>query len=96
VSEAYKISFSKSALLDIEEATAYYDERDTDLGTRFLIELAARIRLLEHNWAWHQIRYRNVRQAKVKGFPYWVHFVVFDKRKLVRVVFVQHEKRGSR
>ena len=90
--EAFRVKLSVAAQKDIVSAIAFYDSVSEIQGTRILRELNLRLLKLETNWAFHQIKYKNVRHARIEHFPYWVHFIVLEKQKKIRVLFVHHEK----
>jgi plasmid stabilization system protein ParE len=96
VNAAFEVLTTAEADADADEALAFYDRISPSLGDRFLSEYKGRIAHLAMGWAWHQIRYRNVRFAKIPHFPYSVHFMVNEGKQRVRVIAVLHERRRPR
>ena len=78
----YKVRISPDALLDIQEATNWYNDQVAKLGGRFQDDAKSQINKLKINALKHSIRYANVRCALIKKFPFLIHFVVDEEIKL--------------
>lgn len=96
MSAAFEVLTTAEADADADEALAFYDRISPSLGHRFLTEYKGRIAHLAIGWAWHQVRYRNVRFAKIRHFPYLIHYKVDEGKKHVRIIAVLHEKRNPK
>ena len=87
----YVLKFRKNANKHFDVGIKYYDEISSELADRFLKDLKKTIDIIESNPLLYQIRYRNIRIANFKNFPYSVHFIV--KNELIFVLTILHQKR---
>ena len=87
----YQIHLTDDAKLNIKAASDYYSEISTPLQERFQIDLIKTIDKLKENPKHHQIRYKSIRIAHIKTFPYGVHFII--ESSTVRVLKILHHKR---
>ncbi len=82
------VTFSPVALDDVEETKAYYEKIQTGLGKRFSTQLQATLNTIRQNPFFASIRYDDIRCARVKKFPYLVHYCVVEKEMLVIIIAV--------
>ncbi|MEM6697043.1 MAG: type II toxin-antitoxin system RelE/ParE family toxin [Bacteroidota bacterium] len=66
------------------------------LNTRFFKMLVNAIRALGKAPFLFQVRYKNIRQASIKKFPFWIHYLVDEDRQLVIFIAVLHSARDPR
>jgi plasmid stabilization system protein ParE len=92
----YKVRISPDALLDIQEATNWYNEQVPKLGTRFQDDTKNQINKLKNNALKHSIRYADVRCALIKKFPFLIHFVVDEDNQLVEIFAILHTSRNPK
>lgn len=92
----YRVDILPSALVDIEEAARWYDERELGLGADFLREVLRAVETLSRNPLAYRLRHRrkNVRWKLVDRFPYRVVFR--NTNELVTVIAVLHSARHDR
>ncbi|ARN78040.1 hypothetical protein BST97_08525 [Nonlabens spongiae] len=77
------LTFDEEALIDFKEAVEYYKQISADLASRFQVEFWSKIEELKTNPLQYQSRYRDIRLAHLKKFPYAIHFIMEDKRVVV-------------
>tara|TARA_R110002096_G_scaffold219736_5_gene408241 strand:+ start:895 stop:1173 length:279 start_codon:yes stop_codon:yes gene_type:complete len=86
----YQIDLTDEAQLNIKETSEYYIEISTSLNDKFTADLIKTIDELAEHPLYHQIRYKGIRIAHTKIFPFGIHFLI-DKTT-VRVLKVLHHK----
>jgi len=84
----FKIRIEPDALNDIREISAWYNEQQPKLGTRFQKAAIRHINSLERNPQIYAIRYREIRCVLVRKFPYMVHFYIDERNNIVEVLAV--------
>lgn len=71
-----RVRFKPAAELDVESAFAWYEERETSLGSEFLTELDRAISgVTLHPESFPVVRSR-VRRAVLLRFPYLIFYVI--------------------
>lgn len=85
-----KLRFTKEALNDFNEGSDYYYNILEVLGQRFSFDFWAKTDLIKANPLHYQERYRNIRIAFLKSFPYGTHFIV-DQNDIV-ILRVLHRR----
>lgn len=83
----FKVTFSPESILDIREARSYYDEIQPGLGNRFSEELDKVLQSIKRNAQFATVRYADVRCARVRKFPFLVHYKIMDSQ-WVRILAV--------
>jgi plasmid stabilization system protein ParE len=76
-----------SAVEDLAEGYAWYEQRRAGLGDEFLTAIRQRLTSIERHPRTSAIVYKNVRQALVKRFPYSIFYECADKEIVVRAIF---------
>jgi hypothetical protein len=84
----YKFVFSPHAINDIEQACAYYNEQQKNLGKRFVKQVDTTIESIRQSPFYSGIRYDHVRCAVVPKFPFLIHYTIDEKQKLVTIAAV--------
>ncbi len=87
----YKSIILPQAKNEIREAARYYNDQKTDLGLRFLKEVKSRVASISKQPEIYQIRYRTVRMALLKKFPYSIHYCIDDENKHIVVLALFHQ-----
>lgn len=86
---------SPRAQQEFRDALNYYDNIDHKLGMRLIAELSATYKALEAAPQFYSFvfsrRKTNVRDVKLKSFPYLVFYEI--KGNLVMVIALMHAKR---
>ena len=70
---------------EIQEAVDYYKVKQKSLGTRFYNSAKKLLKSLEQDALLYQVKYKDIRCAKVKKFPYLIHYNVNEKKNTVYV-----------
>jgi plasmid stabilization system protein ParE len=92
--EKYKIKIDVDALADIQKATDWYNEKSTELGTRFQTQVKQQINSLDTNPFAYSKRYSDVRCMLIKKFPFLVHFVIDESAFKVTIFAIIHTSRN--
>lgn len=66
---SYRLVIKPLAEQDIIESYLWYNEKQPGLGEHYLKELERCFELLKMNPHQYQIRYKQIRMAKIKRFP---------------------------
>jgi hypothetical protein len=84
----FKVIYAIEVYNDLQENIDWYNQKQPGLGTRFfkaVKEQITRIKKTPYNIA---IRYEDVRCAKVKRFPFLIHFKIFHDTNIIKVIAV--------
>lgn len=84
---AYKLITTPETENDIVNAIEYYLDIRTELAKQFLIELKAVKKYIHKNPEKIQVRYKNIRIAFLKLFPYGIHFNFYNNTVTIIAVF---------
>ncbi len=87
----YTIRFAEDSLKDFEKGNRYYENNSKELANKFHHSFLEKINEIEKNPLHFQIRYRNIRIANMKQFPFSIHFIIDNK--IIFVFKVLHQKR---
>jgi len=87
----YNLIVKPEAELDMLEAAKWYEDKQENLGSRFLEEAEEKLYLITQNPLHYQIRYKITRLALIAHFPYAIHFIVEDKYVIVLAVLGTRE-----
>ena len=85
---AYRITIHPSARHDIIEAIEWYNERQPDLGFRFYHATQTTLQQIKEKPEVFAIRYKTIRTAIVRKFPYMIHFMVDQQTESITVLAV--------
>ena len=77
-------------IFDIEDIVDYYKIISPKLANTFLDRLDEAKKVIEIYPVAFQIKYKNVRTILLKQFPYHVHYIVDESKKLIIVLAVMH------
>ena len=83
-----KLLFTPHANEEVVSAIAYYNDKQKGLGKRFAYELQVAV---SYMLSWpnkSEIRYKNVRAAIVKNFPFLVFYSFNTENKTILVLSV--------
>ena len=94
--KSYKIIIDADALQDIQDAPDWYNEQSAGLGSRFQKQVKSQINSLKNAVGSYSIRYADVHCMLIKKFPFLVHFVVHEEKKLVEIFAVIHTSRNPK
>lgn len=89
---AYSIIVSPDAEKDIQTAIDYYDSFSTKIGEKFFDSLVSDIDLLQSYGLAFQVRYDSIRLIHLKGFPYSVHYSIYEESKIIVIEALRPQK----
>jgi hypothetical protein len=78
---------------DILNAKQWYAKQQDGLGERFVLFVKEAVTSILKMPSAFAIRYRNVRIAHTKKFPYNIHFFIDEEKKQIIFIGVIHQKR---
>jgi hypothetical protein len=73
---------------DLQKNIDWYNQKQHGFGSRFFKAVKEQISRIKKNPNSIPIRYDDVRCAKVKGFPYLVHFKTFQNLNIIKIIAV--------
>lgn len=82
-----RIVFRQAAKDELEEAAAWYEDRQRGLGEEFLSEIAEAIDLAALHPERHPFVLQGVQRAVLRRFPYAVYFRRRDQALVILAVF---------
>ena len=91
----YNVCYFDDVENDIAEAKKWYAEQQDGLAQRFALAVKAAIMNIVEIPSAYAIRYRNVRIAHTKTFPYNIHFYIDENKAQVVIIGVVHNKRND-
>jgi hypothetical protein len=83
----YTLEIKEEALLDMQEAYNYYQEKRIGLGDLFLDTLEEYLERVEKNPLHYQIKRKPYREAFIKNFPYLIIYEIAVNKILVYAIF---------
>jgi plasmid stabilization system protein ParE len=90
----FTIEFRTDALEDILGAINWYEKQMAGLGDEFFIAFTNEVRNIHRNPLLYAIKYKNIRKAITKRFPYIIYFIVSPSNEII-VLAVLHMKRDT-
>lgn len=88
----YQLEVLLIAQVDIQDISDYYKRISIKLRDKFLSDLKLKLEKIVSNPKAFQIKYKEVRVAFVKGFPYGIYYKVY--RENIKVIAVVHTSRN--
>lgn len=92
----YILKVDAGAIADIQEISDWYKKQKSGLGKSFQISAIKQINSFNKNPQIYTIRYKEIRCALVKKFPYMVHFYINDDNNTVEVLAVISTSRNPK
>ena len=89
----YKIQFFDEVIFDIQEAKLWYKEKREGLEIEFSWAIEDIIEQIIKMPFSYSVRYKNIRIAHPKVFPYNIHFYVDETIESVVITAIIHNKR---
>jgi mRNA-degrading endonuclease RelE of RelBE toxin-antitoxin system len=80
---------------DVRVAKTWYREQQYGLDKRFELSLKETIANILKMPSAYAIRYKKVRIAHTKIFPYNIHFYIDEAKKQIVIIGIVHNKRGD-
>ena len=91
----YSVHYFDEVENDIADAKKWYAEKQDGLDERFALAVKTAILNIAKTPSAYALRYRNVRIAHTKIFPYNVHFYIDDDNAQVVITGIIHNKRND-
>lgn len=82
-----RVAFGRAAKAELEEAAAWYEDRQRGLGEEFLNEIAEAIDRAASQPERHPFVREDVQRAVLRRFPYAVYFRQRDQALVILAVF---------
>jgi mRNA-degrading endonuclease RelE of RelBE toxin-antitoxin system len=92
----YSIVILPSAKDDLRESGIWYNNVKMGLGKKMIEKIQKTLFVIKDNPFLYQIRYKDIRTATVKQFPFLIHYTVNQKNKTVVVLSILHTSRNPR
>jgi plasmid stabilization system protein ParE len=89
----YKLIYFDEARLDVREAKAWYKKQKEGLEKRFAQAIKSAIKHLAKMPTANAVRYKNIRIAHPKTFPYAIHYYIDDAASCIAIVAIAHSAR---
>ena len=91
----YKVLYLDEVENDIAIAKQWYAEQQNGLDVRFVAALKETLSSILKMPSAYSVRYRNIRIAHTKVFPYNVHFYIDETKAQVVIIGIVHNKRNN-
>ena len=91
----YKVLYLDAVETDIAEAKQWYAGQQEGLDARFAAAVKATLESIVKIPLSYAARYKNVRIAHTRHFPYNIHFYVDEGKKQVVITGIVHNKRND-
>jgi len=91
----YKALYLDEVQNDIFAAKQWYAEQQINLDMRFVTAVKETLSSILKMPLAYAVRYRNVRIAHTKIFPYNIHFYVDEAKAQVVIIGIVHNKRND-
>jgi len=85
---SFKLIYASEVYLDLQQNIDWYNQRQTGLGTLFFKAVKGQISRIKENPSGVAVRYKDVRCAKVKGFPFLIHFKIFPDANAIKIIAI--------
>ena len=90
----FKLSILPSAALDFDEIYSYYKIINPQIATDFKTSSKINIERLHLNPYLFQIKYDTIRVVRIDGFPYLIHYEIFESNVILHAIL--HASRDSK
>ena len=87
----YTLIVKPEAELDTLKSAKWYEEKQENLGIRFLDEVEEKLHLITQSPLHYQVRYKATRLALVEHFPYAIHYLIEEEKVIVLAVLGTRE-----
>lgn len=93
---SYRIVLSATALKELETSIDWYNERQNNLGAKFLEAVDESLKSLTKIPDIFPIKVSGYREVAITKFPFVLVYTINKTHRLVRVLHVFHTKRDPR
>lgn len=90
----YKIKLLPIARKDLQDAKSWYNNRKENLGEEFKLEVNNEMDYIGEFPLHYQSTYKELRQARVKRFPYSIFYLIEEEKQQIVIVGVLHTSRN--
>ena len=90
---AYQLLYFDEVVIDIQQAKLWYKEKRNGLEIEFALAIEIAIEKILQMPTAYSVRYKNVRIAHPKVFPYNIHFYINEPAELIVIMAIVHNKR---
>ena len=91
---SYQIIYHTDAENDIRNAKKHYKDQQAGLEKRFALALKETINYIIENPLLFEVKYRNIRVAFTKVFPFGVHYH-FDDNNKITILTILHTSKNT-
>ena len=91
----YSVQFFDEVINDIQEAKIWYKEKREGLEIEFSWAIEDTIVQIIKMPASYSIRYKSIRIAHPKVFPYNIHFYIDESNYVIVITAIVHNKRNQ-
>jgi len=91
----YKVLYLDKVENDIVVAKQWYAEQQNGLDMRFVTAVKDAVSNIIKMPSAYAVRYKNVRIAHTKIFPYHIHFYIDEIKAQVVIIGIVHNKRNN-
>jgi toxin ParE1/3/4 len=89
---SYRLIIIPQAEEDIQQAVFWYQTEKEGLGSDFLAVLSEQLQLIEQHPYQYAVRYKDLRAAVLRKFPYLIYYRIAGQT--IRVLAVLHAKQN--
>jgi len=90
---SYILKYFEEVASDLKEAKSWYKEQKDGLEIEFTKAIELELNKIIQTPKAYAIRYKNVRLAHPRKFPYHIYFFIEEKEKTVIILGIVHNKR---
>jgi plasmid stabilization system protein ParE len=89
----WKLAYYDEVKQDVKDAKDWYFKRQPGLEKRFALDVKEALDRLKKNPLQYEVKYRNVRTALCRVFPYAIHFYLDEPAGRLVVIAIVHQHR---
>lgn len=93
---AYQLQYFDEVEVDIRDAIFWHTQQKEGLGIKFVTAIEKAIECITDAPKAYSVRYKKVRIAHPKTFPYNIHFYIDEPNKTVVITAIIHSKRNPK
>lgn len=83
----YTLEILPLAEEELAHAANWYEEQRQGLGSRFVLAVEAKFEAIRRTPMLFSVVHKNVRRARIKGFPYGIFFEFDDSRIIIAAIY---------
>jgi hypothetical protein len=92
----YNLQYFDQVFTDVQEAKIWYKEQKEGLEVEFAIAIETAIQKILKMPSAYSPRYKNIRIAHPKTFPYNIHFYIDELNQTIVFTAIVHNKRNPK